>query len=116
MIPIFYGIKKTENDVPVSNIPLVIIDAWLKTAAQFTVLGPEGSVLIFLDLSQSCSGVARARDPTGAQLQEEPVFTADSLLRVLYLRLQQQQLNLYRENVFYYVSHVVKEFLTAFAS
>lgn len=60
--------------------------------------------------------MARARDPTGAQLQEEPVFVADSLIRVLYLRLEQQKLNLYRENMFWYVSHVVKEFLTVFAS
>lgn len=44
--------------------------------------------------------MARARDPTGAQLQEEPVFVADSLIRVVYLRLEQQKLNLYRENMF----------------
>lgn len=55
-------------------------------------------------------------DPTEAQLQEEPDFIADSLIHVLYLRLEQQQLNLYRENMFWYVNHVVKEFLTIFAS
>lgn len=60
--------------------------------------------------------MARARDPTGAQLQEEPDFTADSLIRVLYLSLEQQYLNLYRENMLWYVNHAVKEFLTVFAS